>query len=551
MEEESPAPGQARGVLCYLTDNFPDQVYVKDTQSRFISVNPETARFLGVPAPEAVVGKTDFDFFPHDLARQFLEEEQDLMLRNQPCINREAAITDTEGHTRRVLTTKVPLRDANGRVTGLLGVNRDITEMRQTQEALRRLNVELERRVTERTLGLEAANVALQAEIERRKHTEEELLKAVNRLEAQDQARSAFVFNVSHELKTPLTSMAYGIDNVLRGVTGPLPERLQEYMRMLKEDCQRISKTVADILDLGRLESNTMRLNMAPLPFDRLVRRAVAALSTQAHAKNIAVKLTSTLSGAFVGCDAFKMERVMINIIDNAIKFTPAGGIVDIALHRDPTPLGHVVVEVADNGIGIAPQHLNRVTERFYRVGEHISGTGLGLTIAKEIIALHGGNLEIRSPPPQRDKGTSVAIRLPASEPPTVLLADDEEDVRCILERQLRASGYDVVSCGNGRDALDLVRQKKPHVCILDVFMPVMDGTEVILHLKADETLRGIPTLVVSGGALDREKQELLEGFGIAALPKPWPEDELLSRIETALMGAALTWDVARGQAGG
>jgi PAS domain S-box-containing protein len=316
-----------------LINRLPDQVYVKDTASRFVGVNLETAHFMGASSPDEIVGKTDFDFFPPELASQFRAEEEALLQRNQPCVNRETAVTDSTGQTRWILTTKVPLCDSRGIITGLLGINRDITDVKQAHETLLRINAELEQRVAERTRGLQAANEALQGEVAGRRRTEEELLNAVTRLEEQGRAKSAFVFNVSHELKTPLASMTYGIYNLLKGVTGPLPERTVEYLKMLEGDCRRMSRTVADILDLGRLEASTMRLNKIPIPFARLVKRAAESLSTQAQNKHITATLDTSRGQGFVNGDAFKMERVIVNIIDNAIKFTPEGGTIDITVH--------------------------------------------------------------------------------------------------------------------------------------------------------------------------------------------------------------------------
>ncbi|MEI8123199.1 MAG: ATP-binding protein, partial [bacterium] len=435
-------------LLRSVIDNIPDQVYVKDRDSRFVAVNPVTACFVGVSSPDQLVGKSDFDFFPHELAVQFRAEEQALMSRDQPCINREAAITDSMGVERWVLTTKVPLRDHTGAITGLLGINRDITERKHAEEAILRVNSELEQRVAART---------------------SELRKAMARLEEHDRARAEFVSNVSHELKTPLTSMKFGIANLLEGVCGPVSDRVVEYLKMLNTECQRMAGTVDDILDLSRLESKTMQLHLSKQRLGRLVQRSVMALSAQAQAKTIGMTVSLGREPGFVECDAAKTMRALINIIGNAIKFTPKGGRVEIGLRREVTTPDAWVVEITDNGIGIAPQHIGKVTERYYRVGEHIEGSGLGLSIVKEVLELHGGRLVITSPPPGRDRGTRVSVSLPAVSPPTVLTVIDDERDRDLLEQQLRVSGYLVVPCAYRDAPIDRVRQIKPDVVILDV----------------------------------------------------------------------------------
>lgn len=502
-------------ILRTVIENIPDQVYVKDTAGRFITVNPVTARFFGASSPEEVAGKCDFDYFTPDLAAQFMVEEQALF-QGKSCVNREVAVTDTAGNTRWVLTTKVPVRDAGGRITGLLGINRDITERKRAEEHIRKLNEELERRVAERTADLN---------------------RAVTRLEEHDRARAAFVSNVSHELRTPLTSMKFEIGNLLDGIAGPVPDRVVEYLQMLNEDSQRMSKTVEDVLDLSRLEAKTLRLNRKRLPLDGLILRAAAALKAEAQSKGVGMTLLVPKGLGFADCDVFKMERVAINIVGNAIKFTPGGGSVRICLRKEPDGRGALVLEVTDTGIGIPPQYIERVTEPYFRIGEHVSGAGLGLSIAREIVELHGGELRIQSPPPGADAGTAVAIRMPAVEAPTVMIADDNDRVRRLLEGQLRSHGYEVAAYANGKEALDAIEIRKPDILMLDLFMPVMDGEEVILRMKSDESLRGVPILVVTGGVADLAKHEILEGFGIPTIEVPWSEDRLFERIEGALAG--------------
>lgn len=535
------AMGETNNALRDLIDRLPDEVYAKDCQSRFVFVNEATVLFLGAASRENVLGKTDFDFFPPELASQFMAEEQALLQRDQPCVNREAPITDSSGRKRWVLTTKVPLRDPAGNITGLLGINRDITERKQAQQAIQRMNAELEQRVAERTSRLQETNQSLQEEVARRRQTEEELLAAMKRLEEVDRTRSEFVFNVSHELKTPLTSMTYGIRNLLEGIAGPLPDRAMKYLRMLNEDCRRLSATIADILDLGRLETKTMRLNKTCLFLERLVGRVAAGLSVQATDRQIKVNVRTEPGTGFVDCDAFKLERAIGNILHNAIRFSPPGETVALTVRRETASPATVTVEITDKGIGIPAQHLGRISERFYRVGEHVTGTGLGLSIAREIVELHGGRLEIRSPPPGLDQGTQVSIHLPAAEAPLILVADDDEAVRFLMELQLKNRGYRVLSCASGTEALEAARQHRPLVAILDIYMPELNGIGAILRLKADQDLRQIPTLVVTGGLLDRGQQEVLQGYGIAPLSKPWAEEELLGRIETALIGVSLS----------
>jgi PAS domain S-box-containing protein len=507
-----------RDLLRSVIDNIPDQVYLKDKDSRFVSVNPVTARFFGASSPAQIVGKSDFDYFPRELAEQFLAEEQALIRGDRSCvINRESAITDPAGNTQWVVTTKVPLRDYAGNITGLLGINHDITERKNAGDEILRVNAELEQRVNARTL---------------------ELREAVAHLEEQDRVRAEFVSSVSHELKTPLTSMRFAIANLLEGVVGPVPDRVAHYLEMLKTDCQRMASTVEDILDLSRLESKTMRLHRVKHPFDRLIRQAISALSVQAQTKHLEVVLSFGLGLGFVECDALKTVRAIINILSNAIKFTPEGGRVEIGLHREDSFL---VVDITDNGIGIPPQHLERISEKYFRVGEYISGTGLGLSITKEIIELHGGRMVIQSPPPGKGRGTRVSVSMPTVDPPVILMAVDDAPLRDLLNTQLCGDGYRVSVCTNQDEAIDMARRSRPDVGIIEVSPSVPDEEALIFRIKADQDLRVMPVVAVAVLAVGEIRQKVLNELGVPLLLKPWPENHLLDYIEAVIGGMALS----------
>jgi PAS domain S-box-containing protein len=506
------------GLLRSVIDNLPDQVYLKDRENRFMAVNPVTSSFFGASSPDQIVGKTDFDYFPRELAAQFLEEEQMLLRRDQASVNREVAVTDAEGNNRWMLTTKVPLHDPSGNITGLLGINRDITERKQAEDGIRRMNTELERRVAERT---------------------DALLKAVARLEEHDRLRAEFVSSVSHELKTPLTSMRFAISNLLDGIVGSLPDPVAQYLQLLDTDCRRMANTVDDILDFSSLESKAMQLHMMKLPFDRLIQRGVMSLRIQAQANNIEMVFSLSRGLGFVECDAFKMTRAIINIIGNAIKFTPRGGRVEIGLRHDATVSGNLVADITDNGIGIAPQHLARVAERYFRVDEHVSGTGLGLTIAKEIIEIHGGQMRIQSPPSGRDRGTRVSISLPRADPPTILMANVDQPAKELIEQVLNSCGYHVIDCSHLDEIIELARKAKPAAVILDVSTADMSHADLILNLRNGD-LQAIPCLGVANGSLDTAWKAILKGLELPLLPESWREEDLLECIESLIRGVSM-----------
>lgn len=370
-----------------------------------------------------------------------------------------------------------------------------------------------------------------------RKHMEDELREAIVRLEKHDRAKSEFVTNVSHELKTPLTSMMYGTRNLLKGIAGPLPEEAVRYLRMFDAECQRLVNTINDILDLGKLDSRTLSLSPVTMPLGRLVARGVDTFRDQAEAVGIALQREIGDRSGFVRCDPAMMQRVLQNILSNAVKFTPAGGSIRIRANPSEKADRLASIVVTDTGVGIPAEAIGHVTERYFRVGSHPTGSGLGLAISREIVTLHGGRLTLASPAPGQSLGTEVTITLPTAPAPTVLIADADPRVLGLLESQLTEWGYRVRKAAGGQDLLRLAEAGGIELIVLDLIMRDMRGSEVILALKSSASLRYVPVVVVTGATVDEAQLDVLTRFSVPTLPKPWRPEELQETVENALVG--------------
>lgn len=243
----------------------------------------------------------------------------------------------------------------------------------------------------------------------------EELRGALSQLQEVDRARSEFVSNVSHELKTPLTSMSYAFENLLEGVVGPISEAVRSYLLLLAEDCGRLRHTVMDILDMSRIDAHSLDLHRVDVLFGQMCEAVVGRLQAHADAKEITLGYVWEGPPLHVFCDVQKLERAITNVVENAIKFTARGGRVDVLARCCLEDSARVCVQVTDNGVGIPREHLEGVTRRYYRVGSHVDGAGLGLAIAKELLEHHGGTLVLESPPAGQTAGTQVRLVLPVS----------------------------------------------------------------------------------------------------------------------------------------
>lgn len=372
-----------------------------------------------------------------------------------------------------------------------------------------------------------------------RKRVVDELESAVERLQAHDRARMEFVSNVSHELRTPLTSMIYAVSNMLRGVVGPLPEKAVHYLERLEADCKRLLATINDILDLRQIESHTLTLSKARLPLGPLVMTGVDALRVQADAKHIKIVIQPWAREWFAMCDGQKLERVVLNVVGNAVKFTPEEGEVTIAVGQDTEQDGWGCISVCDTGVGIPKDALPKIAQRYYRVGQHATGSGLGLAISREIVELHGGHLDIISPVPGTDRGTAVRIRLPLVTPPMIVVVTQNQRLADDVRKQVEAHGYRSVWLPNDAEALALCVAQQADLLITDQCSCDAQGAEIFLQLRNDRRSQRVPAIAMARDTLSRGCQEILQKIGVPLLPVPWREHDLMTRILNAFSGRA------------
>jgi signal transduction histidine kinase len=408
-------------------------------------------------------------------------------------------------------------------------------ERKASEQALRRYQDHLEELVRARTERIRETNRQLSVENEERRRVEADLRLALAKLEEHNKAKSRFVSSVSHELKTPLASMSYTVENMLHGVVGPLTPELRSYVDMLNEDCQRLTRTINDILDLSLIEANTLRLHRRKTDLRWFVERCVKGLSVIAREKGVTITMDRASRPGFVECDLHKMERVVVNIVQNAIKYTPSGGHIRVSVCTDDELPDHLVLDVRDNGIGIPEKYLDRVTDRYFRVGEQVTGSGLGLSIAKDLVELHGGHIRLCSPVPGQSTGTQVRLSLPRVDSPAVLVAIGEQahsgEVTGVLEQE----GYHVYTCCDDDGAMDILRAHAVDIVLLDFASSGFDGIELLARLKSNLEWSRISVVASMNGDADRLKSELIEGFRIPTVTYPVACETLYRVLDEAL----------------
>ncbi len=383
-------------------------------------------------------------------------------------------------------------------------------------------------------------------EIRKRRRVEKALLQAKEEAERASKFKDRFLSTMSHELRTPLNAILGFSDLLADTRCGELNERQQRYVAHITTGGRHLLRLISDILDLSKIEAGRMELSFEDLSVRGIFAEVVSAL------RPLAEKKTQTLSaladpGLAVHADATRFKQILMNLVGNAIKFTPEGGRIELAAQQLER---QVKVQVRDNGPGIPPDEQKRIFDAFYRLrksGDGVEGTGLGLAITESLVKLQGGTLGLESIP---GSGSCFYFSLPvasavleprtqpakavdrADQRPKILIIEDDPTTIHLIESQLRSSGYEAVSCNQPQDALEKAAQLQPQAITLDLLMNPVSGWELLIQLKNDARTRNIPVVVVT--IVD----EPTTGSAFGAdeyLVKPVDKITLLAAIERSL----------------
>jgi signal transduction histidine kinase/ActR/RegA family two-component response regulator len=357
-------------------------------------------------------------------------------------------------------------------------------------------------------------------------------------LDVASRHKSEFLANMSHELRTPLNAVIGFSEVLLDRMFGDLNDRQEEYLRDIWTSGRHLLELLNDILDLSKVEAGQMVLEPTMFPVRSALEYVLSLVRERAVAHDITLTLDVSDEVGIVRADELKFKQVVLNLVSNAVKFTPDGGTVAVAASRSGPD---VEVLVTDSGIGVAAEDQERIFESFQQGGRGApkgEGTGLGLTLSRRIVALFGGRLWIQS---QIGHGStfSISLPLPAVEPaaplgtselPSVLLVDDDRASLDLMTAYLAGSSVRVLRAHDGVEALVEAGRSLPAAVVLDIRLPRLDGWEVLTRLKADEATRDIPVVVAS--IVDERARGLSLGAS-AYLLKPVRRDDLLGALRS------------------
>jgi len=489
-----------------IIDNLPTVFFIKDTQGRHQLVNRRFEEITGISKAQAI-GRTDKQIFTPELGEQIMQMDQTILAKKE-IVTFEEQHPHVDGTLHTYLTTKVPMADAQGKVSTLLGLGTDITQLKQLQN---------------------------------------ELSLAKDQAEHLTRIKSEFLANMSHEIRTPLNAVL-GLAKI--GSRDSEDMRSREIFEHILSSGQHLLGLLNDVLDLSKLEAGKLIIEKSSFHLENTVDHIIDLVTEQARAKGLALSAFKSYDlPIWVDGDPLRLRQILLNILSNAIKFTNHGLVkLDISRRGEIIDFG-----VTDSGIGITPEQIAHLFKPFEQGDNSISrqfgGTGLGLAICHNLAHLMEGNIKIES---EVGRGSifTLSLPLPETQPGIetntysierrslplqrlrILVAEDIEMNRYILEDILKHEGAYPTFADNGKEALEYIKRMGGNafdIILMDIQMPTMDGYEATRQIKS--IAPNVPIIGLSAHALIEEKQRSLKAGMVDHVSKPIDTDILVDSI--------------------
>jgi PAS domain S-box-containing protein len=511
LREANEELAEARGFLDSVIENIPNMVFVKSSDDlRFVRFNRAGEELLGHTRAD-LIGKTDYDFFPRDEADFFTQKDREVLEGGELVDIAEEPVETVSG-TRILHTKKIPIVDDEGVPRFLLGISEDITERKEGERQLREAKEESER---------------------------------ANR------AKDEFLSRMSHELRTPLNAVL-GFAQVLQ--MGSLDPDETGSVKQILRGGRHLLALIDEVLDISRISTGQLSISQEPVLVASAINDAVELVKPIAAERGIEFR-QEALNGCHVLADRQRLKQVLLNLLSNGVKYNRQGGIVSISLQE--VPGGRLRIKVADTGPGISTEAMKRLFMPFDRLGAEASsveGTGLGLALSKGLVDAMGGSLTAES---VVGSGSVFSIELRLAEAPmeryerglesnvgsvpgerirTILYIEDNASNLELVDRVLATRpALKLMSTMEGRRGIELARDHRPDLILLDLHLPDMPGEEVLRLLRGDPVTQHTPVVVITADATKRRVNELFAAGADDFLTKPLDVKRFIEVVESVL----------------
>lgn len=451
------------------------------------------------------------------------------------------------------------LTDLESKMRGFdLGALDYITKPFQDREVLARIKTHLQLSKLTKHLEKEVAEQVIS------------LKQAKEAAEKANIAKSQFLANMSHELRTPLNAILGITEGLQDEVFGEINEKQIKACQIVESSAYHLLSLINDILDVAKIESGQIKLDYSIVSVDQLCQASLTFIKQQAQKKGIQILIKLPINLPNLRVDERRICQALINLLTNAVKFTPEGGTITLEVtfplvkQELPSSKTYLRFGIIDTGVGIAPEDIDRLFQPFVQVDSDLNrqyeGTGLGLTLVKRLVELHGGDVTISS---QLDVGSCFTIDLPYEEiespkpdvviklspseqlmpsaqsdqltSPLVLLAEDNEANIISISAYLHAKEYRLIVAKNGEEAIALAKSQRPNLILMDIQMPRLDGLEAIRQIRLDPSLEKVPIVALTALAMSGDRERCLAAGANEYLSKPVKLKELSLAIQKLL----------------